>query len=230
MPETHFPPARVYLVDDEPSIRRAFTRLLRSAGYETISYESAEEFLSDAEAHDASCCLIVDLRMPGLSGLDLQADLERCGLPMSVVFISGHADVQSGIRAMKAGAVDFLQKPVSQEVLLDAVDRALERDRLRRLAGEHRSRLLDRLARLTPRERDVFGLVVTGLMNKQVGAELGTTEKTVKVHRARVMQKMEAASLAELVRMADCIGPLGHDESAGLSPPRHSRGTLQPAP
>ncbi len=143
--------------------------------------------------------------MPGLSGLDLQELLLERGIELSLVFISGRADVQSGVRAMKGGAVDFLEKPVSDEALLAAVERGLEQDRERRIRRAERALLQERLGTLTPRERDVFGLIVTGLLNKQVGARLGTTEKTVKVHRSRVMQKMGAHSLAELVRMADKI-------------------------
>ena len=205
---------RVYLVDDEPSVRRALTRLLRSAGLETHSYRLAEEFLAAVEPHDAPCCLVVDLCMPGLSGLELQETLGRRGVEMSIVFISGRADVESGIRAMKAGAVDFLEKPFSDSALLDAIRSALEADDQRRLRQAQWARLTTRLRTLTPRERDVFGLVVKGLLNKQVGAELGTTEKTVKVHRARVMQKMEAGSLADLVRMADTLGSLAASGTA----------------
>ena len=147
--------------------------------------------------------------MPGLSGLELQQRLGERGLEMAVVFISGGASLESGVRAMKAGAVDFLEKPFSGEALVAAVRRGLELDRDRLARAADRALLQARFARLTPRERDVFELIVTGLLNKQVGAELGTAEKTVKVHRARVMDKMQAGSLAELVRMADRLGPQG---------------------
>jgi FixJ family two-component response regulator len=193
----------VYVVDDDPSVRRALSRLLRVAGHEVSAFRQAEEFLDSVGSDDPAGCLIVDLRMPGLDGLALQQQLRGRGIGMPVVFISGVADVKSSIQALKGGALDFLEKPVSEEALLSAVKRALEDDFARRLERRERAALLARLETLTPREREVFGLVATGLLNKQVGAQLGTTEKTVKVHRSRVMQKMGAASLAELVRMCD---------------------------
>jgi FixJ family two-component response regulator len=197
----------VYLVDDDSSVRRALTRLLQAAGYPVDAFPTAEAFLDAAPPADVPSCLIVDLRMPGLSGLDLQALLLEQGFDISIVFISGRADVESGVRAMKGGAIDFLEKPLSEDVLLGAVRRGLERDAGRCADRVERTELEARLGTLTPRERDVFGLIVTGLLNKQVGATLGTTEKTVKVHRSRVMQKMGASSLPELVRMADKLGP-----------------------
>jgi FixJ family two-component response regulator len=199
------PGTRVYLVDDDAGVRRALTRVLRTAGHQTTAFGTAEDFLIGVELDDLPACLVVDLKMPGLSGLDLQELLLERGIELSLVFISGRADVQSGVQAMKGGAVDFLEKPVSDEALLGAVERGLEQDRERRIRRAERAQLQERLGTLTPRERDVFGLIVTGLLNKQVGARLGTTEKTVKVHRSRVMQKMGAHSLAELVRMADKI-------------------------
>ena len=199
------PGTRVYLVDDDAGVRRALTRVLRTAGHQTTAFGTAEDFLIGVELADLPACLVVDLKMPGLSGLDLQDLLLERGIELSLVFISGRADVQSGVRAMKGGAVDFLEKPVSDEALLAAVERGLEQDHERRIQRAERAQLQERLVTLTPRERDVFGLIVTGLLNKQVGARLGTTEKTVKVHRSRVMQKMGAHSLAELVRMADKI-------------------------
>jgi FixJ family two-component response regulator len=199
------PGTRVYLVDDDAGVRRALTRVLRNAGYQTTAFGTAEDFLIGVELDELPSCLVVDLKMPGLSGLDLQELLLERGIELSLVFISGRADVQSGVQAMKGGAVDFLEKPVSDDTLLAAVARGLEQDRERRARQAERAQLQERLDTLTPRERDVFGLIVTGLLNKQVGARLGTTEKTVKVHRSRVMQKMGAHSLAELVRMADKI-------------------------
>jgi FixJ family two-component response regulator len=207
--------ARVYLVDDDPSVRRALVRLLGLEGYEVVAFRNAEEFLAAAEPTDAPSCLVVDLRMPGLSGLELQELLLERGLDVSVVFISGWADLQSGVRAMKGGAVDFLEKPFSNEELLGAVRRALARDRERSSQRAERAQLRARLETLTSREREVFGLVVTGLLNKQVGVLLGTSEKTIKVHRSRVMQKMKAGSLVELVHMADKLRPLAQTAAAG---------------
>jgi FixJ family two-component response regulator len=197
---------RVYVVDDDPAVRRALTRLLRNRGFPTTSFGSAEELLAAGQPDDAPTCLVVDLRMPGLSGLELQDLLLQQGLDMAMIFISGRASLESGIQAMKGGAVDFLEKPVSDETLLPAVRRALDQARRRRDRRSDRAALQVRYDTLTPRERDVFRLIVTGLLNKQVGAELGAAEKTIKVHRARVMNKMEAGSLVELVRMADTLG------------------------
>ena len=203
------PPApgagRVFVVDDDPPVRRALSRLLRSAGYEAQAFPSAESFLNDAVPDPGPTCLVVDLKMPGLTGLELQEEMRRRGLEVPIVFISGQADVASSVRALKRGAVDFLEKPFSDDALLGVVAQALERDRAQRETRRQRRTLEARLARLTPREREVFALVVTGLGNKQVGWELGATEKTIKVHRARVMEKMEAGSLAELVRMSDVL-------------------------
>jgi RNA polymerase sigma factor (sigma-70 family) len=210
------PPGRVFVVDDEDPVRRALDRLIRAAGHEVEGFPTAQQFLEEARDGPGPCCVLCDLRMPGLSGLDLQEELHRRGLELPIVFISGRADVSSGIQAMKGGAVDFLEKPVSDDQLLAAIGRALERDRQGRAARSERQRLESRLARLTAREREVFALVVTGLANKQVGAQLGATEKTIKVHRSRVMEKMEAGSLAELVRMADALG-LGPDSRSGAA-------------
>jgi FixJ family two-component response regulator len=202
------PPAgagQVFLVDDESSVRRSFTRLLRTAGFAVSSFGTAEEFLADA-ANETRGCVVADLRLPGLSGLELQDRVAERGLDLPIVFISGRADVGSGIQAMKGGAVDFLEKPVSDRDLIDAIRRALAEGERRRAQREERELLGARLSRLTPREREVCSLIVLGLLNKQVGAELGASEKTIKVHRARVMEKMEAGSLAELVRMSDKAG------------------------
>lgn len=198
-------PGKVFLVHDVPSVRRALTRLLRVAGLEVASYSSGEALLAEMGGPGPSC-VVADLRMPGLSGLELQEELSRRGLNLPVLLISGHADVPSGVRALKAGAIDFLEKPVSATHLLEAVQRALARHAEQRAARQEKEVLESRFERLTPREREVFALVATGLINKQVGFELGTAEKTIKVHRARVMAKMEAASRADLVRMAGRLG------------------------
>jgi RNA polymerase sigma factor (sigma-70 family) len=200
---------RVFVVDDDAPVRRAVSRLLRSAAHEVEAFPSAEGFLKALPPDAGPSCVVVDLKMPGLTGLQLQEEMRRRGLELPIVFISGHADVTSSVLAMKGGALDFLEKPFSGDQLLGAVAEALEQDRRNREARAERERLEARLARLTPRERQVFALVVTGLGNKQVGWELGATEKTIKVHRARVMEKMEAGSLAELVRMSDALGLRG---------------------
>ena len=196
---------RVLLVDDDAGVRRALTRVLRAGGLKVESFESAAEVLLAVDTREP-CCVVADLRMPGLTGLDLQDELARRGLEVPLLFVSGRADVTSSVRAMKGGAVDFLEKPISDTDLLDAVRRALSRSREQFAARREQSALEARLARLTPRERQVFALVASGRLNKQVGSELGTTEKTIKVHRARVMEKMEAESLADLVRMAVRLG------------------------
>lgn len=208
------PSGKVFLVDDEPSVRRALTRLLRVAGLEVASFASGEALLADVDG-PGPACVVADLRMPGLTGLELQEELARRGLNLPVLLISGQADVPSSVRAMKAGAIDFLEKPVAAADLLEAVHRALERHTAQETVRQEQDLLRLRLDRLTPREREVFALVATGLLNKQVGFELGTSEKTIKVHRARVMEKMEASSLADLVRMAGRLGLVAPPTSGG---------------
>lgn len=197
--------ATVFVIDDDDSVRTGLSRLIRSVGLDVEAYPSARAFL-DCDAPDSPCCLLLDVRMPGLSGIELQEELARRGWEMPIIFITGHGDVPMSVRAMKAGAVDFLQKPVNDQELLDAVHGAIERDRRARAARSERQAVQRLADTLTPREREVLALVVTGMLNKHVAAQLGTSEKTVKVHRARVMHKMQAGSLAELVRLADRIG------------------------
>ena len=193
---------RVFVVDDDASVRKSLTRLLSSAGYAVETFASSLDFLKRAP-HAGPCCLVLDVRMPGGSGLDLQTTLAAAGRPMSIVFVTGHADVPMSVGAMKAGAVDLLTKPVDEADLLAAIARAVAKDALARSDEAQVTVTRDRVATLTARERDVFDRVVTGMLNKQIASELGIAEKTVKVHRARVMQKMRATSLADLVRMAD---------------------------
>jgi FixJ family two-component response regulator len=195
----------VFVVDDEPSVRKSLTRLLSSAGYAVEAFASARDFLA-REPHAGPCCLVLDVRMPGLNGIDLQEALAAAGRRMSIVFCTGHADVPMSVKAMKGGAVDLLTKPFDAEDLLDAIRRALAKDARDLGTGARLTEIQERVKTLTPRETEVFALVVTGALNKQIAFELGIGEKTVKVHRGRVMEKMRAGSVAELVRLADQVG------------------------
>ena len=189
----------VSVIDDDDLVLRALERLLKSGGFDVRTFPSPYEFLERRPAGPG--CLVLDLAMPGLNGLELQKQLASLGDPCPVVFLSGEGDVPTSVAAMKAGAVDFLTKPVVREQLLASVRAALARDADERAARERRDSLAARLSTLTAREREVLDLVVTGMLNKQIAARLGTAEKTVKVHRARAMRKMRASSLAELVRL-----------------------------
>lgn len=191
----------VYVIDDEPSIRRSLERLFSSIGLQCVSFGSAIEFL-DAERGNGPACLVLDVRLPGLSGLDLQQEMSKAGMHVPIIFLTGHGDIPLSVRAMKAGAVDFLTKPFHEQDLLDAVRRALDRDRNGRREQAEISTLRQRYETLTRREREVLSLIVAGMLNKQAAASLGTSEKTIKVHRHQVMEKMQAQSLADLVRMA----------------------------
>ena len=195
----------VFVIDDDDSVRRSLDRLLRSVDLEVETFASAQDFLRKP-LPDRPSCVVLDLRLPGPSGLELQESLIRAGHDVPIIFISGHADVPSSVRAIKAGAVDFLQKPFSDQALLDIIHGALRRDRERRRDRAEVNGIRARFDTLTPRERDVLRLVILGRLNKQIAGELGISEKTVKFHRGRVMDKTQAGSVAELVRQADRLG------------------------
>ncbi len=195
------PDTIVFVVDDDPSVREALQGLIRSVGLRVQTFGSAQEFLGSPRP-DAPACLVLDVRLPGLSGLDLQRELVKAGVKLPIIFITGHGDIPMSVRAMKAGAVEFLTKPFRDQDLLDAIQQAIERDRIARQERVEMVELRHRFDSLTPREQQVMGLVVTGLLNKQIAAELGTSEVTIKVHRGQLMRKMGANSLPDLVRMA----------------------------
>jgi FixJ family two-component response regulator len=196
--------AVVYIIDDDDSLRRALDRLFRSVGLQTRAYGSVREFL-DAGVADSIGCIVLDVRLPGMSGRDFQAQLADLGIHLPVVLMTGHGDIQMSVRAMKAGAVDFLPKPFRDQDMLDAATAAIERDRARWSAEGDAAELRNRYATLSPREREVMLLVTAGKMNKQVAGDLGLSEVTVKIHRAAAMRKMGARTLADLVRMADAL-------------------------
>ena len=208
----------VTVVDDDDSVRRALARLLSASGYVVRTFSSARELLNAPQPTSPSC-LLLDVRMPDLGGLELQSLLRSADAGATVVFITGHGDVQTGVRAMKSGAIDFLVKPFSDEELFDAIARALAHDTEKRAARRMLSDLTERATRLTQRERQVCELVVSGRLNKQIAAALGTSEKTIKVHRARVMAKMGAGSLADLVRMVAQLDGWRIDGSSHATPP-----------
>jgi FixJ family two-component response regulator len=195
----------VFIVDDDAQMRESLRNLIRSVGLRVESFASAQEFLQSQRLGTPSC-LVLDVRMPGLSGLDLQRQSSEAGLEIPIIFITGHGDIPMTVRAMKAGAVEFLTKPFRDQDLLDAIQQALERSRKVCQQEAATKELRRRFALLTPREREVMERVVAGLLNKEIGAELGTSETTVKIHRHQVMEKMGAGSLPELVRMADRVG------------------------
>ncbi len=205
MPQSHEPKIVIAIVDDDRSVREGLSSLIRSAGLEVETFASAQEFLSRSSA-DAPSCLVLDLQMPGLSGLDLQKRMAKAGMDIPIVFLTGHGNIPASVQAMKAGAVEFLTKPFDDQELLRAIEEAVERDRRIRQQHADMRELEDRYDSLTAREQEVMQQVISGLLNKQIAAELNITEFTVKIHRGHVMRKMQADSLADLVRMAENLG------------------------
>jgi FixJ family two-component response regulator len=197
--------ATVFVIDDDESIREALKDLLESVGLRVETFASARAYLHSPHS-DLPGCLVLDIRLPGLSGLDLQREMAAANIHRPIIFITGHADIPMTVRAMKAGAVEFLTKPFRDQDLLDAIQQALGHDRVARREQAEAAELRRRFNSLTPREREVFALVVTGLLNKQIALQLGTSEVTIKQHRHQVMRKMDADSFAELVRMAEKLG------------------------
>lgn len=195
----------VFLVDDDASVLKSLARLLRLAGMNPVTFSSPREFLDTHDPHAAGC-IVLDVAMPGLDGLQLQEELTRKGSHMPIIFLTGHGDIPMGVRAMKRGAIDFLTKPVNDEDLLKAIRIAVEADRVRRQSQAELDDIRQRLAALTPREHEVLCQVIAGKLNKQIATDLGAAEKTIKVHRGRVMQKMKVPSVAELVRIAQKAG------------------------
>ena len=202
------PTSIVFVVDDDPSVRRAIKRLVESVGLHVELFGSATEFINSSRP-DVASCLVLDIRLPGISGLDFQRELVQTKNEIPMIFITAHGDIPMTVRAMKAGAVEFLTKPFRDQDLLEAIQVGLERDRVRRQRQAETAMLRERFESLTPREREILPLVVSGLLNKQVAAEIGATEATVKVHRSQLMRKMGASSLADLVRMSEKMGIAG---------------------
>jgi FixJ family two-component response regulator len=209
----------VFVVDDDPSVRDAIRRLLGTVGLPVRAFESALEFVA-GERPEIPSCLVLDVRLPGISGIDFQRELTKANIRIPIIFITAHGDVPMSVKAMKAGAVEFLIKPFHDQDLLDAVQMALEKDRLRRLGEAQIAELQRRLQTLTPREREVLPLLVSGRLNKQIAAEMNASEATVKVHRSQLMRKMEAKSLPDLVRMAEKLGISAAAPTADSSLPK----------
>ena len=206
----------VFVVDDDLSVRRSTERLIRSIGLEAQTFASAREFLATPRS-ERPACLVLDVRMPGLSGMDLQKELAQAGINIPIIFITGHGDIPMSVRAIKAGASEFLTKPFRSQTLLEAIQAAINRNQAERKVRSEIEDLHQRYEQLTPREREVLALVAAGLLNKEVAGKLATTERTIKFHRAHIMQKMRTTSLAELVRMVEKLGVCGPAENPRLS-------------
>ena len=196
----------IFVVDDDPLVRKALQRLLKSAGYFTETFPSAKEFLSSGNSSEGPACIILDVKMPGLSGFDLQEELSAASYAMPIIFITGHGDIPSSVRAMKKGAVDYLSKPFEDQDLFDAISLALKKDSITRTVLSERGKIQQRLDQLTLREYEILTYVITGVLNKQIAGILNISEKTVKAHRGKVMTKMGVSSVAELVRIAEKLG------------------------
>jgi FixJ family two-component response regulator len=200
----------VFVVDDDASVRDALADLFRSVGLQVEAFASAQEFLS-SKRPDLPSCIVLDVRLPGQSGLEFQRTLMKSGILLPVIFVSGHGDISMSVEAIKAGAIDFLTKPLHEQKLLDAIQTGIERDRARRAEVKNTTQLRERFNSLTPREREVFAIVVTGRQNKQIAAELKLSEMTIKIHRGTMMRKMGAKSLVDLVRMSDTLRASAHN-------------------
>jgi FixJ family two-component response regulator len=201
----------IFVIDDDASIRKSLSRLLRSADYTVETFPSAEEFLR-REHFDGVGCIVLDVKMPGLSGMDLQEELSKADYHMPIIFITGHGNIPMGVKAMKKGAVDFLTKPFDGKELLQTVEKAIEKDRQARAEYDESLDIGRRIELLTPRENEILPYIITGMLNKQIGLKLGIAEKTVKVHRGRIMEKLRANSVAELVRLAEKAGIKPHEK------------------
>jgi len=201
----------VFVIDDDASIRKSLSRLLRSAGYTTETFASAEEFLG-RDHFNGIGCLLLDVQMPGLSGIDLQKELNKADYHMPIIFITGHGNIPMSVQAMKKGAVDFLTKPFDDKELLQTIEKAIEKDTHARAEYDESLDIRRRIELLTPRENEILPYIITGMLNKQIASKLGISEKTVKVHRGRIMEKLHVDSVAQLVRLA---------EKVGIKPPEH---------
>ena len=200
----------VFIIDDDQLYRASTERLVRSVGFSVQSFQSAGDFLN-SQRPNVPCCLILDVRLPGLSGLDLQRELAEAGVQLPIIFVTGHGDIPMSVQAMKAGAVEFLTKPFRDQTLLDAIRQAIERDRVARHQRARNADLRRRYESLGPREREVFKCIVSGMLNKQIADELGASERTIKFHRGHIMRKMHVRSLAELARIAEALGIAGRE-------------------